>query len=58
MDKATIAQYLVNLHTLMQAQSSGAHSMTSATLAAEYEKHWSLLKEAINKENENETRKR
>jgi hypothetical protein len=58
MDKLELSAYLCNLHTLMDAQSKGAHSIPSATLAAEYEKHWGLLKDAINKENDDASRKR
>lgn len=55
MTKAEIAAYLVNLHTLLAAQSSGAHSVPSAVLGAEYDRHWALLKQEI--END-ETRNR
>lgn len=51
MDKAEIASYLVSLHTLMEAQSKGSHSIPSIVLADEYEKHWALLKDTITKEN-------
>lgn len=47
-----LAQYLVNLHTLLAAQSSAAHSVPSAVLSAEYDRNWALLKEEI----ANETR--
>lgn len=57
MDKLELSAYLVNLHTLMQAQTASV-SMASQTLAAEYDKHWGLLKDAIAKENEDEARKR
>lgn len=50
MNKAEISEYLVNLHTLIQAQTSSVNSIPSATLAAEYDKYWGLLKEAIQKE--------
>lgn len=56
--KYEIASYLVSLHTLLEAQSKGAHSIPSTTLAAEYERNWSLLKDIITKENDDETRKR
>jgi hypothetical protein len=56
MNKAEIATYLVSLHTLLEAQSKGSHSVPSIILADEYEKHWGLLKDAITKENEHETR--
>lgn len=56
--KYDIAQYLVNLHTLLQAQDSAGGLLKSGTLAAEYETNWGLLKDTINKENEDETRKR
>lgn len=54
MNKAEIASYLVSLHTLLEAQSMGQHSIPSSALSAEYDKHWGLLKDAIAKENENE----
>jgi hypothetical protein len=47
MDKLELSAYLVNLHTLIDAQSKGAHSIPSTVLADEYNKHWGLLKEAI-----------
>lgn len=50
MDKYELAQYLVNLHTLLSAQASGAHSVPSATLSAEYERSWALLKEEIERD--------
>lgn len=50
MNKAELAQYLVNLHTLLQAQSSGAHSVPSAVLSEEYNRNWALLKEEIDNE--------
>lgn len=56
MTKNDIASYLVSLHTLLDAQSKGSHSIPSNSLADEYEKHWELLKEAIQKENEDEAR--
>lgn len=58
MNKAEIAEYLVNLHTLMDAQRATGGSPVSSTLSAEYEKNWGLLKDAITKENENEARSR
>lgn len=56
MTKSEIASYLVSLHTLLDAQTKGVHSVPSTSLAVEYEKHWALLKETIQKENEDETR--
>lgn len=50
MDKAELATYLVNLHTLMQAQTASSHALASSVLAKEYEKHWGLLKETITNE--------
>lgn len=55
MTKSEIASYLVSLHTLLDAQTKGIHP-PSTSLAVEYEKHWALLKETIQKENEDETR--
>jgi hypothetical protein len=55
MNKAELASYLVSLHTLLEAQSKGSHAVPSATLAAEYEHHWGLLKQEIEKD---ETRNR
>lgn len=57
MNKFELAAYLVNLHTLMDAQFANPVADVSQTLAAEYEKHWGLLKEAIAKENGHEARK-
>ena len=54
MSKTEIASYLVSLYTLLEAQSKGQTSVPSTVLAAEYEKHWGLLKEAIAKESEDE----
>lgn len=56
MNKAELASYLVSLHTLLYEQTKGQHSIPSATLVEEYEKHWGLLKDTIHKENDNETR--
>lgn len=56
MNKAEMASYLVSLHSLIEAQTKGSHSISSTTLAEEYEKHWDLLKETIQKENTNEAR--
>lgn len=57
MDRLELSFYLVNLHTLLEAQFKGPHSIPSTVLATEYEKHWGLLKDAINKENERDARK-
>lgn len=56
MNKTEIASYLVSLHTLIDAQTKGQTSVASMILADEYEKHWGLLKEAITKEKDDETR--
>lgn len=56
MNKSEIASYLASLHTLMDAQFANPVADVSKTLAAEYEKHWGLLKEAIAKENADEAR--
>lgn len=53
MNKAELAQYLVNLQTLLQAQTSSVHP-ASAVLSAEYDKSWALLKETIAKEKKDE----
>lgn len=55
MSKAELAQYLVNLNTLLAAQSSAAHSVPSAVLSAEYDRNWALLKQEIENEERNET---
>lgn len=52
-DRFEIAQYLVNLHTLMEAQDDVGLNK-STLLADEYNKHWGLLRTAIEKENDNE----
>lgn len=54
--KYEIAGYLVSLHTLLEAQSKGNLSVPSSVLAAEYEKHWRMLKDEISKENEDDSR--
>lgn len=54
-DKYQLAMYLVNLHTLLEAQSKGA-SLPSTTLSNEYNENWQLLKTTINKENEYDAR--
>lgn len=56
MTKFEIAGYLVNLHTLLEAQSKGVVSIPSTVLADEYNKHWDLLKATITKENDNESK--
>lgn len=57
MNKQDLAQYLVNLHTLMDAQKAiGANPST--IFADEYQKVWDLLKSTITKENEDEARNR
>lgn len=54
MTKVELASYLVSLHTLLEAQSKGQHSIPSTTLADEYNHCWDQLKEVI----ANETRNR
>jgi hypothetical protein len=54
MNKADLASYLVSLHTLLDAQSKGAHAIPSTTLAEEYNRTWGQLKELIAKERNNE----
>lgn len=49
MNKYELAQYLVNLNTLLQAQTANIN-IASQTLATEYEACWKQLKEAINNE--------
>lgn len=56
MTKAEIAQYLVNLHTLLNAQTATGNAVPSTTLAAEYDKHWTMFKDAVSKETTDETR--
>ncbi len=48
--KYDIAQYLVNLHTLLQAQESAGGVIKSQTLAEEYHRNWDLLKQEITNE--------
>lgn len=54
--KYDIAQYLVNLHSLLQAQDQVGGVLKSTTLVNEYNSQWDVLKEAINKENDDEAR--
>lgn len=56
MNKAELAQYLVNLSTLLDAQNRSAAAVPSQVLTAEYDKHWAMLKDAIAKEPTDETR--
>lgn len=49
MNKVELASYLVNLHTLLSAQTSNV-SNPSAVLGAEYERVWAQLKEEITNE--------
>lgn len=56
--KFELAEYLINLHNLLQAQEAVGAVQKSTTLADEYEKNWSLLKSIITKENEDEARRR
>ncbi len=56
MNKADLAQYLVNLHTLMAAQASGIAN-PSQTLAAEYERGWAELKSIIEDEQKKGSKK-
>lgn len=56
MTKADLAEYLVNLHILMEAQQATGGNLPSTFLADEYNKHWGLLKATITKENEHEAR--
>lgn len=49
MNKQDLAMYLVNLHTLMQAQTSNV-SLASTTLTEEYNRCWDQLKEVIKNE--------
>lgn len=53
--KYVIAEYLVNLHTLIDAQQRTI-TLPSTTLAAEYDRQWVILKDLINKEQADETR--
>lgn len=55
MRKQDIASYLVSLNTLMSSQFHNASGTTSPTLAAEYAKHWEMLRDRI-KEDFDETR--
>lgn len=55
--KFELAEYLVDLHTLLMAQEQAGGLAKSDTLLNEYNKNWGLLKDIINKENE-DARKR
>lgn len=55
MDKYDLAQYLVNLQTLLESQErTGLEKSTS--IAEEYNSSWGKLKDAIKQEKEDETR--
>lgn len=47
MRKSELASYLVSLNALMTSQFHGASGVTSPTLAAEFAKHWDMLRERI-----------
>lgn len=53
--KYEIAEYLVNLHTLLDAQQRTV-TLPSTTIAEEYNRQWAVLKDLINQEQSNETR--
>lgn len=53
MNKAEIAEYLVNLHTLMAAQEGAGLGQKSTILTDEYNKFWKLLKQEIVNETRN-----
>lgn len=55
MRKQDIASYLVSLNSLMSNQFHNSSGVTSPTLAAEYAKHWEMLRDKI-KEDFSETR--
>lgn len=56
--KYELAEYLANLHTLLSAQDQAGGLSKSRTLLDEYNTTWGVLKDAIEKEKDNETRKR
>jgi hypothetical protein len=56
MDKAQLASYLVNLNSIVEAQDKGANPRSHA-LGREYDRHFTKLKELIQKEEEDEARK-
>lgn len=58
MTKNEIASYLCSISTLLKDQDAAGVHGRSQTLAAEFEKHWDLLKSEIQKEQASETRKR
>lgn len=55
MNKAETAEYLVNLHTLMDAQEATGGGSKSKVLLQEYHREWESLKNLINEE-QDETR--
>lgn len=57
-NKYELAQYLVNLHTLLEAQAATGGLNKSTTIVDEYNKNWDMLKDTITKENERDTRTR
>lgn len=54
--KYELAEYLVNLNTLITAQFESARAHPSTTLVKEYERGWDELKDLINQEQTDETR--
>lgn len=47
MTKQDLAAYLVSLAALLESQDRAGGNSRSQVLAAEYEKHWGMLKEKI-----------
>lgn len=56
--KYDLAQYLVNLHTLLMAQEAAGGLIKNQMLLDEYNRNWVLLKATIAKENDYEARNR
>lgn len=56
MNKADLANYLVNLHFLMDAQRANGQDV-STTIGDEYRRGWETLKQTITKEQSDETRR-
>lgn len=54
MNKAELAGYLANLHSLLEAQEKTGVKAKSKWILAEYEKTWQEFQDVVTKEDKNE----
>lgn len=58
MTKVELASYLASLSSLLESQDAAGGHLRSQTIGAEFDKHWDLFKAELEKEHEDEARKR